>query len=65
MPRAGLTPAAVTRLALEELDECGLEALTLRAVAARAGVATPSLYKHVQSLEHLKDLMAVSVLEEA
>ena len=65
MPRAGLTPAAVTRLALEELDESGSAALTLRSVAARAGVATPSLYKHVQSLEHLRDLMTVAVLDEA
>jgi AcrR family transcriptional regulator len=65
MPRAGLSPAAVTRLALDELDAAGPDNLTLRAVAARAGVATPSLYKHVQSLEHLKDLMTVSVLEEA
>lgn len=65
MPRAGLTPAAVTRLALEELDESGPDTLTLKAVAARAGVATPSLYKHVQSLEHLRDLMTATVLDEA
>ena len=65
MPRAGLTPAAVTRLGLEVLDESGRDGLTLRAVAARAGVATPSLYKHVQSLDHLRDLMAVSALDEA
>lgn len=65
MPRAGLTPAAVTRLALEELDAAGPQALTLRAVAARAGVAAPSLYKHVQSLEHLRDLMTAEVLGEA
>jgi AcrR family transcriptional regulator len=65
LPRAGLTPAAVTRLALEELDESGPDALTLKAVAARAGVATPSLYKHVQSLDHLRDLMALVVLDEA
>jgi AcrR family transcriptional regulator len=65
LPRAGLTPAAVTRLALAELDESGPDALTLKSVAARAGVATPSLYKHVQSLEHLRDLMAVVVLDEA
>ena len=65
MPRAGLTPAAVTRLALEELDESGPDALTLKAVAARAGVATPSLYKHVRSMDHLRDLMTVTVLDEA
>src|SRR5579863_1779883 len=65
MPRAGLTPTAVTRLALEELDESGPDALTLRAVATRAGVAAPSLYKHVQSLDHLRDLMAATVLDEA
>jgi AcrR family transcriptional regulator len=65
MPRAGLTPAAVTRLALEELDESGPDGLTLKAVAVRAGVATPSLYKHVQSIDHLRDLMTVTVLDEA
>ena len=65
MPRAGLTPAAVTRLALEQLDESGPDDLTLKSVAARAGVATPSLYKHVQSIDHLRDLMAVAVLDEA
>ena len=65
MPRAGLTPAAVTRLALEVLDETGPDALTLKNVAARAGVATPSLYKHVLSLEHLRDLMTVEALDEA
>ena len=65
MPRAGLTPAAVTRLALAQLDESGPDGLTLKAVAARAGVAAPSLYKHVQSLEHLRDLMTAAVLAEA
>jgi len=65
MPRAGLTPAAVTRLALDLLDESGSESLTLKNVAARAGVATPSLYKHVQSVDHLKDLMTITVLDEA
>jgi AcrR family transcriptional regulator len=65
MPRAGLNRDAVTALALEVLDEGGPEALTLRSVAARAGVASPSLYKHVQNLEHLRDLVTVAVLEEA
>lgn len=65
MPRAGLNRDAVTAVALDVLDEGGPDALTLRAVALRAGVATPSLYKHVQSLEHLRDLMAVVALDEA
>jgi AcrR family transcriptional regulator len=65
MPRAGLTPAAVTRIALEVLDESGPESLTLKNVAARAAVATPSLYKHVQSLDNLKDLMTIEALGEA
>jgi AcrR family transcriptional regulator len=65
LPRAGLTPAAVTKLALTELDESGPDALTLKAVAVRAGVATPSLYKHVQSVDHLRDLMTVEVMNDA
>lgn len=65
MPRAGLTPAAVTRLALDELDTSGPECLTLKNIAARAGVAVPSLYKHVQNLDHLKSLMSIAALDEA
>lgn len=65
MPRAGLNRETVTALGLEVLDEGGPEALTLRSVAARAGVAAPSLYKHVQNLEHLRDLMTVAALDEA
>ena len=65
MPRAGLPPAPVTRLALDVLDESGPESLTLKNVAMRAGVATPSLYKHVQNVDHLKDLMTITVLDEA
>ncbi|GAA2249146.1 MULTISPECIES: TetR/AcrR family transcriptional regulator [Kitasatospora] len=65
MPRVGLTPAAVVGHALELIDEEGPEALTLAAVAARAGVATPSLYKHVSGgLAELRRLIAVRVTEE-
>ncbi|MDH6128988.1 TetR-like C-terminal domain-containing protein [Kitasatospora sp. GP82] len=65
MPRVGLTPAAVVGHALELIDEQGPEALTLAAVAARAGVATPSLYKHVSGgLTELRRLIAVRVTEE-
>ncbi|MCU7823458.1 TetR/AcrR family transcriptional regulator [Kitasatospora sp. DSM 101779] len=65
MPRAGLTPAAVVDRAVELVDEQGPEALTLAAVAGRAGVATPSLYKHVTGgLAELRRLIAVRVTDE-
>lgn len=64
MPRAGLSPDAVVDVALAIVDEHGADALTLAAVAGRAGVASPSLYKHVGSLAHLKSLVGVRVLEE-
>jgi AcrR family transcriptional regulator len=64
MPRAGLSPDAVVAVALTLVDDKGLEALSLAAVADRAGVAAPSLYKHVGSLADLRDLMALQVLRE-
>src|SRR3954454_13076934 len=64
MPRAGLTTDAVVDIALALVDEKGLEALSLAAVADRAGVATPSLYKHVGNLADLRDLMAVRVIRQ-
>ncbi|MFI6447361.1 TetR/AcrR family transcriptional regulator [Kitasatospora sp. NPDC050543] len=65
MPRVGLTPDSVVTHALGLIDEQGPEALTLAAVAARAGVATPSLYKHVTGgLAELRRLLAVRVTEE-
>lgn len=54
MPRAGLSTTAVVDLALTLVDEQGLDSLTLASVANRAGVATPSLYKHVRNLDALK-----------
>lgn len=65
MPRVGLNPTAVVDHALELIDSQGPEGLTLAAVAARAGVATPSLYKHVSGgLTELRRLIAVRVTEE-
>jgi len=63
MPRAGLTTDAVVDVALALVDEKGLDALSLAAVADRAGVAAPSLYKHVGSLAALRDLMAVKIVD--
>jgi AcrR family transcriptional regulator len=67
VPRAGLSRDAVVEHALALVDSggpTGFADLTLARVAARAGVATPSLYKHVASLDDLRRGVAlVSILE--
>lgn len=64
MPRAGLSPDAVVAVALALIDEKGLDALSLAAVADRAGVAAPSLYKHVGSLAELRERAALRIMRE-
>lgn len=64
MPRAGLSTAAVVAAALDVVDEQGADALTLAAVAARTGVAAPSLYKHVGNIAELRTLVGVRVMDE-
>src|SRR5690349_5761165 len=64
MPRAGLSSAVVVDTAIEVLDQHGPAGLTLAAVASRAEVAAPSLYKHVASLAELRRLIGQRVLEE-
>lgn len=62
MPRVGLSPGAVVDIAMDIVDAD--EALTLAAVAGRAGVATPSLYKHVRGLDELRGLVSARVINE-
>ena len=64
MPRVGLTPERVVAYAGEIADEAGLDQLTLAAVAQRAGVALPSLYKHVRGLAELRRLLATRAMRE-
>ncbi|MFH8405428.1 TetR/AcrR family transcriptional regulator [Streptomyces sp. NPDC018019] len=64
MARAALSPSAVVDVALQILDENGPQALTLAAVAARAGVATPSLYKHVRNLAELRALVSARIAND-
>ena len=59
MPRAGLNPALVVDEAARLADEIGLERLTLAALAARFGVAVPSLYKHVGGLDAVRRGVAI------
>ncbi len=63
MPRVGLTTDAVVDAAIDEIDENGIDALTLAAVAKRCGVAAPSLYKHVRDLGHVRSLVAARITE--
>ncbi|MDR6610661.1 TetR-like C-terminal domain-containing protein [Leifsonia sp. 1010] len=67
MPRAGLTREAVASVAIDLVDDggtAGFDRLTLAAVAGRAGVAVPSLYKHVSSLDDLRRLVATASVAE-
>lgn len=64
MPRAGLTPAIVAAEGAKVADEVGFERLTLAQVAERFGVAVPSLYKHVDGLQGLRDAVALLSVRE-
>ncbi len=63
MPRAGLDPELIVRRASAFIDEHGAESLTLTRLARELGVATPSLYKHIDGLDGL--LTAVSAAATA
>jgi TetR/AcrR family transcriptional regulator, tetracycline repressor protein len=62
--RAGLTRAQVLNAAHELLVERGLDALTMRALAERLGVAPNTLYSHVPSKTALIDELLDDVLAE-
>ena len=67
MARAGLSREGVTALALRVVDDGGAQGfadLTLAKVAAAAGVATPSLYKHVGSLADLRRSVALVAVDD-
>ncbi|MDQ6658856.1 MAG: TetR/AcrR family transcriptional regulator [Actinomycetota bacterium] len=64
MPRAGLSTAGVVDAAVGLVDEQGAGAVSLAAVAARTGVAAPSLYKHVRNLEALQQKVSARATAE-
>lgn len=59
MPRAGLTAELVVDAAATLIDASGYESLSLSTLADTVGVRTPSLYKHVASLDDLRERLAV------
>jgi AcrR family transcriptional regulator len=50
-----LSRESIARAALAILDEDGAAAVTLRNIAARLGVQSPSLYNHVASKDEILD----------
>jgi AcrR family transcriptional regulator len=65
--RAGLSREGVTALALRVVDDGGAQGfadLTLAKVAAAAGVATPSLYKHVGARADLRRSVALVAVND-
>jgi len=59
VPRAGLSPDAVTEAGAALADEIGFDHLSMGLVAERLGVKTPSLYNHVANLADLGHRIAV------
>lgn len=57
-----LNRSLIVRVALELIDETGIDALTLREVAQRLGVKAPSLYNHFHSKAELLEAVAEQLL---
>ncbi|GAA0964334.1 TetR/AcrR family transcriptional regulator [Actinocorallia libanotica] len=64
MPRPrSLTPSRIADAALAVLDAEGHGALSMRAVAARLGMGTMSLYRYVEDRSALEELVVERILE--
>ncbi|MGY1813595.1 TetR family transcriptional regulator [Blastococcus sp. SYSU D00820] len=63
-PGLVLTRESIARTALAILDEEGAEGLTVRRLAGRLGVQSPSLYNHVASKKEILDAVTELIDEE-
>ncbi|MEU5382367.1 TetR/AcrR family transcriptional regulator [Kitasatospora cineracea] len=63
-PRPAHSRTSIARAALEIADREGLDAVTMRKVAAELGAGTMSLYNYVPKKEHLFDLLVDLLAEE-
>lgn len=63
-PTPSLTTATVVATAIAMADAEGIEAISMRRIAAELGTATMSLYRHVESKDGLVLLMIDAVLGE-
>ena len=62
--RRGLTTERVVDAALRAADQDGVEAVSLRRLAAALDVTPMAIYRHVANKSHLFDLMAERLLEQ-
>jgi TetR/AcrR family transcriptional regulator, tetracycline repressor protein len=60
----GLSQDRIVDTALAIIDEAGMGAVTMRAVAARMGVEAMSLYKHIDSRDALFDAIVDRIVDE-
>jgi AcrR family transcriptional regulator len=60
----GLSTERVVAAALRAADEGGIEAVSLRRLAAALEVTPMAIYRHVRNKSHLLDLMAERLLEQ-
>lgn len=60
-----LDRTVVVRTALAQLNEVGLDGLTLRRIAAELDVQAPALYWHVKNKRELLDGMAATIFTDA
>ncbi|MEU6537835.1 TetR/AcrR family transcriptional regulator C-terminal domain-containing protein [Streptomyces sp. NPDC047000] len=57
----GISREGIVAAALEVLDAEGIDAVTVRSVAARLGVKAPALYYHVRGKQELLDEMGTEI----
>jgi len=63
-PGRGLSLDRIVTVALELVDEQGIGAATMRAVASRLGVRSMSLYRYVQDRDELYDAVVERIVNE-
>jgi AcrR family transcriptional regulator len=63
-PQPSLTRDQIARAAIEIADAEGIEAVSMRKVAAKVGAGTMSLYRYVSRKDDLIDLMGDAVVAE-
>lgn len=63
-PRPSFSRAQLTEAAIRIADAEGLEAITMRRVAAEIGAGTMSLYRYIDGKDDLIDLMVDAVADE-